>query len=77
MWLVLVVDDVDINLYVTGVLLEPFGLKVEFCESGQVAIDKIKEGQTYDILFMDRMMPDLMELKLHGFCGRWDTVILL
>ena len=56
---VLVVDDVDTNLYVAKGLLSMYELKVETCESGFEAIDKIKNGNAYDIIFMDHMMPDL------------------
>jgi signal transduction histidine kinase/DNA-binding response OmpR family regulator len=54
---VLVVDDVETNLYVARGLLAPYGLSVETVMSGFEAIDKIKEGATYDIIFMDHMMP--------------------
>ncbi|MCL1845479.1 MAG: ATP-binding protein [Defluviitaleaceae bacterium] len=56
---VLVVDDVDTNLYVAEAMLESFGLDVEVCERAQDAIDKIRNGNTYDIVFMDHMMPDM------------------
>ena len=56
---VLVVDDVESNLYVAKGLLLPYKLKVETVTSGFEAIDKIKEGNVYDIVFMDHMMPDL------------------
>jgi CheY-like chemotaxis protein len=56
---VLVVDDIEINLFVAEAMLESFGLTVECCESGQEAIDYCKSGKKYDIIFMDHMMPDL------------------
>jgi CheY-like chemotaxis protein/HPt (histidine-containing phosphotransfer) domain-containing protein len=54
---VLVVDDVETNLYVARGLLSPYGLTVETVLSGFEAIDKIKDGAAYDIVFMDHMMP--------------------
>ena len=54
---VLVVDDVETNLYVARGLLAPYGLSVETAMSGFEAIDKIKAGLTYDIIFMDHVMP--------------------
>jgi len=54
---VLVVDDVDSNLYVVKGLLFPYNLKVETVESGFQAIAKIENGEVYDIIFMDHMMP--------------------
>jgi CheY-like chemotaxis protein/anti-sigma regulatory factor (Ser/Thr protein kinase) len=56
---VLVVDDVDTNLYVAEAMLESFGLNIELCERGHEAIDKVKQGKVYDIIFMDHMMPEM------------------
>ena len=72
---VLIVDDVESNLYVAGGLMAPYGLSIETVTSGFEAIDKIKEGKTYDIVFMDHMMPkmDGMEttkiLREMGYAG--------
>jgi signal transduction histidine kinase/FixJ family two-component response regulator/HPt (histidine-containing phosphotransfer) domain-containing protein len=54
---VLVVDDVASNLYVAKGLLLPYGLQIETASSGTEAIEKIKSGRIYDIVFMDHMMP--------------------
>ena len=54
---VMVVDDVETNLYVARGLLAPYGLSVETAMSGFEAISKINEGSVYDIIFMDHMMP--------------------
>ena len=54
---VLVVDDVDTNLYVAEGLLSPYKLKIETADSGFVAIEKTQSGKAYDIIFMDHMMP--------------------
>jgi signal transduction histidine kinase/FixJ family two-component response regulator/HPt (histidine-containing phosphotransfer) domain-containing protein len=54
---VLVVDDVETNLYVAEGLLAPYGLKVETVTSGFATIDLVNDGNTYDIIFMDHMMP--------------------
>ena len=56
---VLVVDDVDINLYVAEGILMSYEIAVETAESGQAAIDKVKSGEAYDIIFMDHMMPGM------------------
>jgi signal transduction histidine kinase/CheY-like chemotaxis protein/HPt (histidine-containing phosphotransfer) domain-containing protein len=56
---VLIVDDVETNLYVARGLIAPYGLSVETAMSGFEAIDKIKSGLTYDIIFMDHMMPEM------------------
>jgi len=54
---VLVVDDVETNLYVAKGLLSPYELSIETADSGFEAIDKVKNGGVYDIIFMDHMMP--------------------
>jgi len=54
---VLVVDDVETNLYVAKGLLAPYGLSIDIALSGFEAIEKIKDGNVYDIIFMDHMMP--------------------
>ena len=56
---VLVVDDVESNIYVAKGMMIPYGLKIETAFSGQEAIDKIKSGNVYDIIFMDHMMPKM------------------
>jgi signal transduction histidine kinase/CheY-like chemotaxis protein/HPt (histidine-containing phosphotransfer) domain-containing protein len=54
---VLIVDDTEANLYVAKLLIAPYGLKIDTAVSGYEAIDKIKAGRIYDIIFMDHMMP--------------------
>ncbi|MCL2441364.1 MAG: ATP-binding protein, partial [Treponema sp.] len=54
---VLIVDDVESNLYVARGMLLPYGLTIETVLSGVGAVEKIKEGNKYDIIFMDHMMP--------------------
>ncbi|MCL1901378.1 MAG: ATP-binding protein [Firmicutes bacterium] len=56
---VLVVDDVETNIFVAKGLLSLYELSVDTALSGQTAIDKIKRGKVYDIIFMDHMMPGL------------------
>jgi len=56
---VLVVDDVETNLYVARGLLAPYGLSIDTVLSGSDAINKIKDGASYDIVFMDHMMPGM------------------
>jgi PAS domain S-box-containing protein len=54
---VLVVDDVETNLYVARGLMGPYGLSIDTALSGFDAVDKIRDGASYDIIFMDHMMP--------------------
>jgi CheY-like chemotaxis protein/anti-sigma regulatory factor (Ser/Thr protein kinase)/HPt (histidine-containing phosphotransfer) domain-containing protein len=54
---VLVVDDVESNLFVAKGMLVPYGLHIQTAKNGFDAIEKIKNGEVYDIVFMDHMMP--------------------
>ena len=56
---ILIVDDVDANIYVAKGLMAPYELKIESSNSGFEAIDRIKNGEVYDIIFMDHMMPEM------------------
>jgi CheY-like chemotaxis protein len=56
---VLVVDDVESNVYVAKGMLMPYGLKIETAANGFEAVEKIKKGNVYDIVFMDHMMPKM------------------
>ena len=56
---ILVVDDVEINIYVVMGLLMPYELQVDDASNGMEAIEKVKNGNEYDIIFMDHMMPEM------------------
>ncbi len=56
---VLVVDDNLINLKVAARLLEAYKLNIETVSSGFECITKIEEGNTYDLILMDDMMPKM------------------
>jgi len=56
---ILIVDDVESNLYVAKELMSPYGLSIDTVSSGFDAIDRIKSGRVYDIVFMDHMMPKM------------------
>jgi PAS domain S-box-containing protein len=56
---VMVVDDVESNLYVAKEIMAHYGLNIEAVSSGFEAIDRVKKGEVYDIIFMDHMMPKM------------------
>jgi len=56
---VLVVDDVEINLYVAEGVLQPYDLHIDLVSSGFAAIERVEGGKTYDVIFMDHMMPKM------------------
>ena len=77
---VMVVDDVETNIYVAKGLLTPYGLRIDSADSGFSAIDKIKDGNVYDVVFMDHMMPkmDGMEAtKIIREMGYKGTIVAL
>jgi signal transduction histidine kinase/CheY-like chemotaxis protein/HPt (histidine-containing phosphotransfer) domain-containing protein len=63
---VLIVDDIETNLYVAEGLMAPYGLSIEKAGSGMAAIDKIESGRRYDIVFMDHMMPEMDGIETTG-----------
>jgi signal transduction histidine kinase/DNA-binding response OmpR family regulator len=71
----LVVDDVETNLFVAEGFLSPYKLQIETANSGFETIDKINDGKTYDIIFMDHMMPKMdgietvAKLRKGGYTG--------
>jgi len=77
---VLVVDDVRINLLVAEGLMMLYKLHVETVNSGLQAIDLVKSGKTYDVVFMDHMMPQMdgiettQHLRALGYAG---TIVAL
>jgi PAS domain S-box-containing protein len=56
---VLIVDDVETNLFVAKSLLKLYKLKIETALTGAEAIHKIEKGNDYDVIFMDHMMPGM------------------
>ena len=56
---VLVVDDISMNIHVAKTLLGAYGLQIDTADSGSAALQKIKDGVEYDIVFMDHMMPNM------------------
>jgi CheY-like chemotaxis protein/anti-sigma regulatory factor (Ser/Thr protein kinase)/HPt (histidine-containing phosphotransfer) domain-containing protein len=77
---VLIVDDVETNLYVAEGLMAPYKIKIETVASGFAALDKVKDGNSYDIIFMDHMMPKMDGIettkRLREF-GYKDVIIAL
>jgi CheY-like chemotaxis protein/two-component sensor histidine kinase/HPt (histidine-containing phosphotransfer) domain-containing protein len=77
---VLVVDDVETNLYVAKGLMTPYGLNIDTAGSGFEAIEKIKNGAVYDIVFMDHFMPimdGIETVKIIREMGYTRTIVAL
>ena len=56
---ILVVDDNMLNIKVAERTLTNMGLIVSSARSGQEAIDKIQNGEKYDLVLLDIMMPEM------------------
>ena len=56
---VLIVDDNKINLKVAERLLKSYGIDTESVESGAAALEKIQNGEKYDMILLDDMMPKM------------------
>jgi CheY-like chemotaxis protein/signal transduction histidine kinase len=56
---ILIVDDMEPNLYVARGLMSPYGLSIETAATGVEAVNKIKNGAQFDIIFMDHFMPEM------------------
>ena len=56
---VLIVDDNKLNVKVAKKALEPFNFKVDECYDGQECLNKVVNGNEYDLILMDIMMPNM------------------
>jgi len=56
---VLVVDDMEANLYIASGLLRPYDIQIETATSGKEALELVSSGKSYDIIFMDHIMPEM------------------
>lgn len=54
----LVVDDEEMNLVVARGVLGGYGMRVDTCLGGEEAVERCA-GTTYDIIFLDHMMPGI------------------
>lgn len=56
---VLLVDDDRLNNRILKRLLKIYDIELDTCERGIECIDKINNGEHYDLILMDIMMPDI------------------
>ena len=56
---ILLVDDNKINLKVAVRLLQNYNVVTDQATSGMECIEKIKQGETYDLVLLDDMMPKM------------------
>ena len=56
---ILIVDDNKLNIKVATRALKDFNFEIDECYDGQECLDKINTGNTYDLILMDIMMPNM------------------
>src|SRR5574344_882880 len=56
---ILVVDDNKLNIKVACRALKDFNFEIDECYDGKECLDKINQGNTYDLILMDIMMPNM------------------
>lgn len=56
---ILIVDDNKLNIKVACRALKDFNFDIDECYDGLQCLNKIKDGNNYDLIFMDIMMPKM------------------
>ena len=56
---ILIVDDNKLNIKVATRALKDFDFEIDECYDGSECLDKINSGNTYDLILMDIMMPNM------------------
>ena len=56
---ILIVDDNELNIKVAKRTLSNLNLVLDSCNSGKECIEKIQNGEKFDIILMDIMMPEM------------------
>jgi CheY-like chemotaxis protein len=56
---ILLVDDNKLNIKVARKALEEFNFEIDECYDGQECLDKVINGNEYDLILMDIMMPNM------------------
>lgn len=60
---ILIAEDSDINRYVYSTMFGYLGVGIDFAETGEIALDKLRHS-TYDLLIVDMQMPGMSGIDL-------------
>ena len=55
----MIVDDNKLNIKVASRILGKYNFNIDTANGGKECIYKVKEGNHYDIIFLDHMMPEM------------------
>ena len=69
---ILIVDDISINLEVAEALMLPYQIKIDTCLGGEQSLELIYSN-TYDIVFMDHMMPEMDGIETTKRIREWEN----
>ena len=70
---VLIVDDNKLNLKVAEKILTPYKFSITTLNGGRECVDNIKEGNKYDMIFLDHMMPVLDGIEVLHILEKLDS----
>lgn len=56
---VLIVDDIEENIKILRLDVESMGYEVVSCENGKVALNLLLQDNRFDVILLDRMMPEM------------------
>jgi CheY-like chemotaxis protein/HPt (histidine-containing phosphotransfer) domain-containing protein len=74
---ILVVDDMETNLVITGGLLASYDVGVRTCASGKEAVEAVK-AEKFDLILLDHIMPEmdgLETLRAVRSLGGWRSAV--
>ena len=71
---ILVVDDIEDNLFLMQLLLETQGYQVDTAQSGQAALDRLHIEGIPDLIILDLMMPGMNGYEVIDYLRNQDNL---